>query len=240
MPTPDAATVARFTERVRAERRHRRLRWATWLGVVAALAGCAVLVQRSSLLSVAKVEVAGQQRVTLADVRAAAGIAEGGRMTSVDIDEARRRLEALPPVHRAYVWRDWPRTVRIRIVEREPAAAIRSGDGFLLVDAGGAPIARVAKRPKRLVIVSLAPDAPPVLVRDALHVVAALPVELRGRIASIKVASPDGLELRTDDGDTVVWGSAEQSDRKAAVLAVLLTRPGSRYDVSAPDSPAYK
>jgi cell division protein FtsQ len=35
----------------------------------------------------------------------------------------------------------------------------------------------------------------------------------------------------------VKWGNSADSERKAMVLAALLTRPGKTYDVSAPDLP---
>lgn len=233
-------TAARFTERVRAQRRRRRLRWAGGVCVVAGLVLLVVLVRRSELLRVANVEVSGERRLTAAEVLAAAGVVEGSEMVTLDLAAVRRRLAALPEVQRAHVRRDWPRTIRIRIVERRPVAAVVEGRSFVLVDSAGVRITTVAAAPKGLAVVRLGPRAAPELVGDALRVMAALPADLRGRVASVQIASADGIELRTTDGDTVVWGSADQSERKAAVLAVLLRRPGSRYDVSAPDAPAYR
>lgn len=233
-------TAARFTDRVRAERRRRRVRWLAAACVLAGLAVAVVLVRRSELLRVAHVEVSGVTRLTAAQVRHAAGVPEGAEMASVDLDAVRRRVRALPAVRRVMVRRDWPRTIEIRIVERRPVAAIAEGGSFHLVDADGVRIATVARVPKGVALVRLGPRAAPALVDDALRVVAALPAELRRRVSSIQVTSADGIELRTTDGDIVVWGSAEHSDRKAAVLAALLRHPGSRYDVSAPDAPAYR
>ena len=38
----------------------------------------------------------------------------------------------------------------------------------------------------------------------------------------------------------MVWGSEEDSDRKAEVLAVLLATPATDYDVSVPDRPTVR
>ena len=38
-------------------------------------------------------------------------------------------------------------------------------------------------------------------------------------------------------GRTVTWGSAEQSELKAEVLAALLSRPDRHIDVSVPGQP---
>ena len=50
----------------------------------------------------------------------------------------------------------------------------------------------------------------------------------------------DDVVLTLADGVTVRWGSAEQSDRKAAVLAALLKVRAATNDVSAPDLPTSK
>ena len=48
----------------------------------------------------------------------------------------------------------------------------------------------------------------------------------------------DRISLVLRDGRVVVWGSAEQSEDKAAVLAALLrARDAQRYDVSVPGQP---
>jgi cell division protein FtsQ len=76
-----------------------------------------------------------------------------------------------------------------------------------------------------------------VTVRSVVAVSAALPADLRARVSSITAGSPDSITLRLDGGVKVVWGSAEQSDRKVAVLAALMHRKARVYDVSAPDLP---
>jgi cell division protein FtsQ len=45
------------------------------------------------------------------------------------------------------------------------------------------------------------------------------------------------VRLKLRNGKTIKWGDAQDNDRKAAVLAPLLTRPGRTYDVVTPDFP---
>ena len=48
----------------------------------------------------------------------------------------------------------------------------------------------------------------------------------------------DGLDrAAADDGRQVKWGSADESDRKVEVLAILLKENASVYDVSVPEQP---
>ena len=67
--------------------------------------------------------------------------------------------------------------------------------------------------------------------------VSALPEDLAPRVDFVSVASVDRIELALRDGRTVVWGSAEDSERKAEVLAVLLQQDARVYDVSVPATP---
>jgi cell division protein FtsQ len=79
-----------------------------------------------------------------------------------------------------------------------------------------------------------------VTIRSVVTVSAALPVALRGEVASISAASPDSITLNLGSGVKVVWGSSDDSARKAEVLSVLMRRKAKVYDVSAPDLPVTK
>ena len=57
---------------------------------------------------------------------------------------------------------------------------------------------------------------------------------------SISAASPDSITLNLGSGVKVVWGSSDDSERKAEVLSVLMRRKATVYDVSAPDLPVTK
>ena len=73
-----------------------------------------------------------------------------------------------------------------------------------------------------------------------LDVLAELPAPLLERLATVRAETPDSIELDLADGIVVVWGSAEQSARKAQVLVALMKQPGRVYIVSAPDAPAIR
>jgi cell division protein FtsQ len=79
-----------------------------------------------------------------------------------------------------------------------------------------------------------------VTVRSIVTVSAALPDSLRSRVISISAGSPDSIALNLQAGIKVVWGSADDSPRKAEVLTVLMRRQAQVYDVSAPDLPVTK
>ena len=68
--------------------------------------------------------------------------------------------------------------------------------------------------------------------------ISALPQELSLIVDHVQVTTVDQISLVLKDGRTVIWGSAEESDTKAEVLAILLaTVQAQTYDVSVPSKP---
>jgi cell division protein FtsQ len=136
------------------------------------------------------------------------------------------------------VSREWPSTVRITITERDPVGVLTRADGLHLVDSTGLDYATVAVAPAGLPKIQL-PAATPTDQRTqaVVRVMSALPGQLRAEVIAIGAATPGSVQLALANGKTVRWGSADDSARKAAVLAALMTRPGRVYDVSSPDLP---
>ncbi|MEV7181587.1 FtsQ-type POTRA domain-containing protein [Kitasatospora sp. NPDC093679] len=217
--------------------------------LVAGLLGWTVFL--SSALDVRAVAVQGLDSGKLGrdEVASALGGLRQGPLARVDLDEARKRVEALPRVAKAEVWRGWPHTLRVKVTERRAVASVRTDDGkFAQVDAGGFTFATEAAAPAGVPVVDLqlgqqANDAldlfdRPALVRAAITVAAGLPAELAGKAGAVQVHSYDDIRLQLAGGATVRWGSPERTERKARVLAALLGRKAANYDVSAPDAPA--
>jgi len=65
----------------------------------------------------------------------------------------------------------------------------------------------------------------------------AMPRRLSDQVAEVRAKTMDSITLQLHDGDTVVWGSADDSAAKAEALALILQRKASVYDVSVPDLP---
>lgn len=233
-------TADRFAERRRSERRQRQRKWAVAAIVLSVLIGSVSLLARSSLLRVDSVTVTGHRRQPAKDIIATASVPRGTPMWSVDLSAVRRRVEAMPRVRRAVVARDWPRTIRITVVERVPVAVVVAGTGLRLIDGDGVHIEPVHTPPAGLMTIRLSPSAASGDVREALIVVRALPAAIRGRVRGVRVDSAESIELALTDGSNVDWGSADNSPRKAAVLLTLLKTRSRHYDVRAPELPALR
>jgi cell division protein FtsQ len=232
-----ATSGRRFARRIWA-RRWSRLRVLVALGLVMVLAGVAGwVVLESSLLSVRTVEVSGTARVSPAEVLAAADVAPATPLARVDTDAVARRVRALVAVRGVSVSRRWPRSVHIVVQERVPAAVQRRGTSYLLVDRSGVAFDTVRKRPPGLPLVTAPVVAGELAFRAAVTVLTSVPASVRRQLIEVRAASPEQVTLQLTRDRTVVWGSPDRGERKAAVLTALMSRRAQVYDVSAPDAP---
>lgn len=204
----------------------------------------------SVLLDLDRVIVEGAVHTAPADARFAAGLRRGQPMLDVDEGAARRGVESLPWVEAAKVRRQWPGSVRIRIVERK-AVAVAPADGATaaLIDGTGRVLAVVDKAPPELpVLAGLPPAGAPGTTLGpggvaTIKVAVALPIELRARTAGLGPAggTTNEVELRLNPEGTVRLGAPDDLDRKftaiRAVLAQVDLRNLSVLDVRRPDNP---
>lgn len=203
------------------------------------LVGASVwLVFFSSVLAVARVEVEGARNVQTDEVVAAADVPMGRPLARVGVDAVEARVEnALAEVADAEVRRAWPRTVTIAVRERTPAAVVSRHAQWWLVDAEGVQFRQVERAPRELPVV----HAEPAATEEAAAVVAGLPRALLRRVTTVEADTVDSITLQLRNGTEVVWGSVDDSARKAEVLAALLDNrrrlEGQVYDVSVPGSP---
>jgi cell division protein FtsQ len=208
------------------------------VAIVLGVLGLVVAVLWTPVFGVRSVDVVGTRDLTTAQVLKAADVRTGTPMLRLDTVGIMTRVGLLPRVASVDVSRDWPSTVRISIVERDPVGVLARPDGTHLIDSTGFDYATVTTAPAGLPKIDLpaaSPDDP--RTRAAVRVLVALPSQLRAQLAVIGAPTPGSVTLTLANGKIIRWGDADDSARKAAVLGALLTRPGKIYDVSSPDLP---
>lgn len=250
MEGPGEASVRR-SRRAFARRQWGR-RWLRWRPVLAGLLLVAVLsttvwlVWFSQVLAVAEVRVSGTDVVRSRSVEAATEGLMGVPLARVDLDRLHHRVAAIAEVRDVRVSREWPDTVVVSIQEREPLAAVEVAGRLKAMDADG-KLFDVPGGLGSLPRVQTSGATTGEALREAASVVAALPADLAGRVDHVQVATVDQVSLVLGDGRTVAWGSADDSDLKAEVLAALLAeadgaqgpQAGSDIDVSVPGRPSF-
>jgi cell division protein FtsQ len=190
------------------------------------------------LLGVHQVDVRGSVVLTDDEVRNAAAIEPGSPLIRLDLGGIHDRVAALPRVAAVEVERQLPGTVRLLITERVPVGSVKLPDGFHLVDATGKDYAVLpTAAPGVPELVLAAPSSADPATRAVVGVVNELPEKLRPDVVQVSATSGADVKVTLTGNRVVKWGSAEDTPRKAAVLMVMLTRPGLAFDVSAPDLP---
>jgi len=219
----------------------RRRRLAVILAAVVGAASLAYLLLVSAVLGVRSVDVLGTDVLSADEVRAAAGVPAGEPMLRLDVGAVADRVRRLSPVLAVHVERSWPSTVTVRVTERVPLAFTPAAGGARLVDSEGTEFATVAIPPSGVPELRTASRDSTVAAATVLATLAEPGREtLRAEVVAVRADSPLDVQLTLHGDRTARWGSADESARKAAVLAVLLTQPGSVYDVASPDLPTIR
>lgn len=250
-PPPDLAperAPVRTSAAADLGRRRRQATWRTRLiraGVVAGVAGLLAaatwVVGYSDLLAAEKVRVEGVEGPLVDTVVEAAAVPLGEPLARVDTDAVVQGVESVPEVASATASRAWPSTLVVTIEPRVPVVSLAVDDQWFRVDGEGVLFAPGGSPAADLPVLVAPADERGADARAAgVEVADALPARLAGRVERVEATSPLDVRLVLRDGRVVVWGSAEQSERKVDVLTVLLRTPATQYDVSVPDRPTLR
>lgn len=228
--------VRRFTKRSR----RRRIVWSVVLGSVVALVVVVAVGAYSPLMALREVRVEGASRIPVADVQAAFDDTLGTPLPLIASADVLAALSAFPLIETYSTETIPPGTLVVRIVERVPVGVVDTGSGLELVDAAGVVIERPAERPEGQPLIVTEDGVAGEGFRAAAAVIRSLPAEVRGQLIGASAETADDVRLELTTGATVVWGSAEESAAKAAVLARLMVAAPpdtvGEYDVSSPAS----
>lgn len=219
------------------ERRRRQVRLVA-ISALVIVAGVAVwLVWFSSVFAVKQVTVVGLspegEVVGVGQVQSAAAIAQASPLMQVDTAAARDRVGALPWVESVEVYRSWPNTIVVDVVERTAVAVLEEGDARRGVDATGT----VFDPPGGLWLADPVIRGEQAALAEAVEVISSLPAEIEERVRVVQAVSPDDIRLQLGNDAIVRWGNADEAAFKAEVLLALLPRRAQAYDVSAPQLP---
>jgi cell division protein FtsQ len=255
--------------RIRARRRgvaraaaRRRLRRVVAGLAVAAVVTLGVLLVRSPLLDVDRIAVHGADRTGAAAVAAATGVSPGDRLVGVPLGEVADRVGRLPWVASVEVSRTWPGTLRVRVVERVPVAAVPAvaaqggaPAGWVLVDAAGHQL-QVVPDPgglPRLEPAGVVPEPGRGLPGDGdwkalLAVAASIPERAVGAVVALRPDGAGGVDgtVRLPDGTPAQLHLGDAGRLPTKWLAVLSLyesvdlRGAAVIDVRVPHAPVVR
>jgi cell division protein FtsQ len=215
-------------------------------------AGLYGLARETSMFAVRTVEVQGAPPRLVAQVRSALRSVEGQSLLAVSAGEIVPRVENLPAVRVATFDRDFPHTLRVRIVPEAPVAVLRSGAASWLISSRARVISAVDAGtlrgvPRIWLPTGFDAQAGSFLTGDAATAARALRSFVNARFANsvtwarirqgeLTLGTRSGLELRL--------GAPVDLPLKIAIVkrvSPTLTRPSvggpSYLDVSVPERP---
>lgn len=240
----DAAKRRRRAERAQVQRftagRRKRIRnWGIGIGAVVVALGILIALVTTPVMSVREIRVEGSDRVTEEQVVEALEAQLGKPIALVNDSEIGDALSQFTALESYAVDLLPPSTLLIRITERTPVAL--SADGNLLDAAGidlGAPREGEGNLPT---VKDVAPGSPE--FEAISRVLTNLSPFMLEHVSEISASSPQSIQLRTDRGQTVIWGGADQSTLKSETVQALLQSDaveGKTIDVSAPEHPVVR
>jgi len=230
--------VKRFTRRSRT----RRTIWLSIGGVVVVLSIVLAVAVYSPLLALRTVTVDGTARVSAEEVTKAVESQLGTPVALIDYDTITDQLAKFPLI-RSYVTEVVPPgTLLIHIVERAPVGAVVNGAEFELLDPAGIVVQSTPTRPEDVPLINIGDqDAESAAYASVVEVLLALPAPLLAQVDTITATTKDDVSfVLRGVGQSVVWGSSENSEYKARTLAAMVPNQDPdkllEYDVSAPGS----
>lgn len=236
--TGAADLTARLNLRNRNRRRSRLRRLAIAALALAVLVGLGWLVGFSRVLDVREIAVSGNELTTSEQILTAAQVGLGTPLARIPANEIRQRVLALPAIAAVKLHRNWPNTLLIEVTERQLVYQRLSEGQYHWVDVEGRIFHVLPERSPGVVAVVAGDDQR--FLADVATVVAALPADVVELVGHLEATTLDHIVVLLVDGRSIVWGSAEKSTEKAALLASLLAMPGTVIDVSVPSHPAIK
>lgn len=108
------------------------------------------IVVNASVLSVSVIDVSGNSRLTVADVKTQLRDLMGKPLLRADLQAYQQTLMKSPWIASAQLWRVLPSTVKVQITERVPVAIARFSGELFLVDADGVIVEKFSTQYSKL------------------------------------------------------------------------------------------
>ncbi|MPV49517.1 FtsQ-type POTRA domain-containing protein [Pseudactinotalea sp. HY160] len=238
-PTVSTGLADRLAERSAALRARRMRLVGIGAGALLVLGFLGWVVGFSPWLALEESEIAitgGSAQASTEEIAAFVTPAVGTPIARLDTAGMVAGIESIIGVKEATITRSWPHGLEVDVVARKPEAAVEHEGAYVVVDADGVELNHLEEAPEGLPVVEVPiGDLTGPTVEAALTVMASLADDVE--VAAVSATGPESIRLELADGARVEWGSAEESDLKAAVLETLLQVEASVYNVAEPLSP---
>ncbi len=173
-----------------------------------------------------KVVLHGRKNESKKNIQTALNFKVGAPLLSINIDTARTNLEALPWIRAASVQREFPNTVRVRIIERRPLAIWQKQNKHYLIDEEGTVITSKIHRTFQNLLVLVGKNAPLGAI-SLINVLERAPVLHKRVSAAVRVGDrrwnirmDNGIYIRLPENNAVAaWDRFAKLERRYKLLS---------------------
>lgn len=226
------------------------------LGILALLIAVVFAVRAvylSDVLPVERVVVTGTTNLAEAEVREAAAVPDDATLLRFPADEVEERLLGHPWIADVRISRELPDGMIIAVEERVPVALVDVGGAELwLIDEEGRILeSRVPAAEDTFIVIRDLPEFEPVVgeiiesevLENVLAILGGISDALASTVRAVSAPSTDLTALITTDDVEILFGSAEDLERKDVVARTILVEQAGRavhINVRTPDRPTWR
>ncbi len=215
-----------------AKKKKRKIASGVWILLFLAVV-LVVVVKTVPIFEIRTVLVEGNNRLTAEEIGEAAHVPLGTNMFCVRMGDIEKRVEEMPYVKSAEVSRRLLDKVRIRIEERQEAAAVKLSEGYAVIDDGGR-VLRLTLDEEDMLILSGVSVQSAIVGQDVqmeegqsadsffdmlTKLCAACLLE---DISAISIPSSIDVQLKTRGGMEIYLGSMEDIEYKLKLVGRIL------------------
>jgi cell division protein FtsQ len=214
------------------------------LASLVALVLLVLAVTFTPLLSIDKIVVSGESRVSEKQVQTILKKYVGTPLTTISESQVATDLKGFPIIESIALISKPPHTLEVIITERTPISIVVQNGTQYLYDPAGVKLGPATGYEKLPTVIVTGNPRNSSTYRQAIDVILALPLQLLDSVAYIQAKTRDNvtIRLRGAAGQTVIWGDSENSILKSRVLKTLLLKTSTKiratFDVSSPLTPS--
>lgn len=213
-------------------RAKRRLRVTSIAGVVALVLLGAYAIYQSHLFDINEISVSGTVHLNRDEVIKMSGVRKGQSLLKISSGEISDRILKSPWVKSVKVNRRPFQTLALEVTERKPFAIISARNGFFYMDDEGRTIEKVGSLgttslPRivdAVVDVRIGERISSEALSNAIACLKSLDPDLKSQVATLSVSSTDKLFIYTRDNVEILYGRAEEVEKKNQVIKAILAQ----------------
>ncbi len=222
-------------EKIRQIRRKQRLKWGLMFILLAGVLAVLLWLYSSDLFRIKEVEIVGNVHISDTQIEKSAAIDSNESLVRLPIREIEDRLLKNNWIKNVEISRKFPDTLKVQITERKAIALIPVEDGNAVVDSEGLVLEKILDINRVSLVLIRDLDVRKARVGQKIHsksfsnailCLSHLDGGLKDSLSIVSAPSVDKLSLYTKKGVEIIYGKAENFEKKNYIINKILSKDG--------------